>query len=109
LGAIVSALSVCITPFLAIALLAKFALMLADSSAVSHVFLGIRAGTAALIAASLVGIARQALKGRAAWALAIVGFVATVIFQVNAALVVAVGLGIGLVMVFWKWREGKRG
>lgn len=81
LGAIVAAFSVCLTPFIAIVLLAKLALLLTASTVAGHVFLGIRAGTAALVAASLVGIAQRALKGAVAWVLAIAAFVIMVVCQ----------------------------
>ena len=97
-GAVVSAVSACFTPFVAVAALAKCAEMLSGLPAVDHVFLGVRAGTAALVLASLVGIARSTLRGAMAWVLCGACFVATVVFGVDAAYVVAAGFAVGIAL-----------
>ena len=63
-GAIVAAFASVLSPFVVIVAVAAGLASLADSPALDHVFLGIRAGTAALILMSLVrlvkGVCRRA-------------------------------------------------
>lgn len=59
LGAIAAAFASVLSPFIVIVVLATGLAALSDSSALNHVFLGVRAGTAALILLSLVRLIRR--------------------------------------------------
>ena len=59
LGAIAAAFASVLSPFIVIVALATGLAALSDSSALNHVFLGVRAGTAALILLSLVRLIRR--------------------------------------------------
>ena len=99
LGALVSALGAVITPYVVIAFAARCLSFLSDNPTVDHVFLGIRAGTAALIALSLVKLAKSALVGRFAQALAVLSFLAAVVLQVDLTYVVLAGFAVGGALV----------
>ena len=99
LGALVAAASSVLTPFLVIAVIARWASSILSSPALSHVFLGVRAGTAALILLSLVKIARQTLDGAFAKVVAAVGFLAAVVLMVDVLYVLAFGFAIGLGLI----------
>lgn len=59
MGAIAAAFASVLSPFIVIVALATGLAALSDSSALNHVFLGVRAGTAALILLSLVRLIRR--------------------------------------------------
>ena len=99
LGALVSAVGAVVTPYVVIAFAARCLLFLSDNPTLDHVFLGIRAGTAALIALSLVKLAKSALVGRFAQALAVLSFVAAVVLQVDLTYVVLGGFAVGVALV----------
>ena len=100
-GALVAAFASVLSPFLIIVAAAAGFSSLADSPTLGHVFLGIRAGTAALILISLVRLAEKVMDGRASWALGAVAFFAGVVFRVDATWIVLFGflVGVGLVVV----------
>lgn len=100
-GALVAAFASVLSPFLIIVAAAAGFSSLADSPTLGHVFLGIRAGTAALILISLVRLAEKVMDGRASWALGAVAFLAGVVFRVDATWIVLFGflVGVGLVVV----------
>ena len=99
-GALTAAFASVLTPFSVIAVLARGAAAISASPTLAHVFLGVRAGTAALVMMSLVKLAKSALDGRFAWTLAVIGFVAAVGLQVDITYVVLFGflVGVGLVV-----------
>ena len=99
-GALVAAFASVLTPFAVIAVLARWASAISASPTLEHVFLGVRAGTAALVFMSLFKLAKSALDGRFAWTLAVLSFVAAVGLQVDITHVVLFGflVGVGLVV-----------
>ncbi len=97
-GALVASVAVTLTPFLLVALIAGTLASLSDSPTLNHVFLGVRAGTAALILLSLARLARAALDGPFAWTLAALAFLAAVVLQVDLTLVVLIGFAAGLAL-----------
>ena len=98
-GALVAAFASAVTPFAVIAVVARWACALSSSPTVDHVFLGVRAGTAALILLSLVKLARSALPDAFSRTLAAVCFVAAVVLQVDLVCVVLLGFAIGLALI----------
>ena len=108
-GAAVAAFASVLTPFLAIAVLARCLAALTGSPTLDHVFLGIRAGTAALVLMSLVKLMKSAIKGPVAWTLAVGSFVAAVFLRIDLALVVAFGFAIGVAMVACGGRKETKG
>lgn len=98
-GACVAAFAACLTPFLAIVVIVSAASSWLKSPTLEHMFLGIRAGVAALIALSLVKLAKQVLTGALGWVLGAMGFVLAVVFRVDVTWVVLMGFAVGMVMV----------
>ena len=98
-GAVVATVASVLTPFAIIAVIARWAASLSASSALSHVFLGVRAGTAALILMSLVKLSKAALRGALAWTLAVVGFLLAVVVQADITLIVLLGFAVGVGMI----------
>jgi len=95
-GALVAAVASVLSPFAVIALLAVGVASIADVPAVSHVFLGIRAGTAALILLSLGKLARQVFDGPVAVTLGALAFLAAVVFRVDVTFVILFGFVVGI-------------
>jgi len=98
-GALVASFGAVLTPFAAIAVLARCLTLLSGNPTLDHVFLGVRAGTAALILMSLVKLAKGVLDGPLAWTLAVLSFVAAVVLQVDLTFVVLGGFAVGAVLV----------
>lgn len=98
-GALFAAFCSVISPFVIILLIAGGATSLSGSPAVDHVFLGVRAGAAALIFVSLFKLARQVLKGPLAWVLGTMGFVAAVILKIDVTYVIALGFAVGVGLI----------
>lgn len=107
-GAIVAAFAACLTPFASIAVIAGFLSTLTASPTVEHVFLGVRAGTAALILLSLVKLSKSTLTGPVAWTLAVVAFVAAVVLKLDITWIVAFGFAVGVAFVIGEARRGSK-
>ena len=108
-GALVAAVASSLTPFAVVAAVASFVSSLADSPALAHAFLGVRAGTAAMILLSLGRLARAALDSRFAWALAVASFFAATACEVDIGFVVLFGFAVGVVLLVVRaWREVRR-
>lgn len=99
LGAVVAAFAACLTPFATIAVIAGFLSTLTSSPTVDHIFLGVRAGTAALILISLVKLSKSVLSDAVSWVLAGIGFVAVVVLKLDVTWIVVFGFVIGIVFV----------
>jgi len=91
-GAVVAALASCITPFVVIAVIACWMSSLPPSPALDHIFLGVRAGTAALVLDSLLKLSKSAMRGALSWFLGAAGFVAAVILSVDITWIVLGGI-----------------
>ena len=96
-GALAAAVAACLTPFAAIVLVARTLVALSDSTTLAHVFLGVRAGVAALILLAAVKLAKSSLKGVWGWGLAAVCFVATAFLGVDVTWAVVLGFAVGTV------------
>ena len=99
-GALVAAFASVLSPFVMIAAIAAGLASFADSPTLSHVFLGVRAGTAALILMSLGKLVQKVCTGPLAWTLCVAGFLAAVVFRIDLTLVIAFGFltGIGFIV-----------
>ena len=95
-GALVAAFASVLSPFVMIAAIAAGLASFADSPTLSHVFLGVRAGTAALILMSLGKLVKKVLVSPLAWTLGVVGFVASVVLKVDITFVILLGFAVGL-------------
>jgi len=98
-GALVASFGAVLTPFMAIAVLARCMTLLSGNPMLDRIFLGVRAGTAALILMSLVKLAKGVLDGPFAWTLAALSFLAAVVFQVDLTFVVLGGFTVGIILV----------
>jgi len=98
-GALAASLGAVLTPFAVIATVAHGMTVLSGNPTLDHVFLGVRAGTAALILMSLVKLAKGVLTGPLARTLAAVAFVASVILQVDLTFVILGGFAVGGILV----------
>ena len=98
-GAVAASIGSVLTPFAVIAVLARCMSSISGNPALDHIFLGVRAGTAALILMSLVKLAKGILNGPLAWTLAGVSFVAAVVLQIDLTFVVLFGLVVGVTLV----------
>ena len=96
-GALVAAFASVLSPFAIIAIVAAGLSSLTDSPTLDHVFLGVRAGTAALILMSLVKLAKQVMDGPLSWSLGAIAFVASVIIGVDITFVILFGFLVGLI------------
>ena len=101
-GALVSALGAVVTPFVIIAVIARCLTLFSEYPTLDHIFLGIRAGTAALILMSLAKLAKSALSGRFAQALAAGAFFAAVVLRVDLTFVVLFGFAVGVALIVWQ-------
>ena len=100
IGATVSVLGVVTPPTLIILVIAMFMKNLAGSDKLDHIFLGVRAAVSAMILLSAIKMGKQIIKGKVAAVIAIAGFFAMVVFNVNAILLVIVSALIGLGMAY---------
>ncbi len=98
-GALVSAFASVLSPFAIIAIVAAGLSSLTDSPTLDHIFLGVRAGTAALILMSLVKLAKQVMDGPLAWSLGAIAFVASVVLGIDITFVILFGFLVGLAHV----------
>lgn len=96
LGAIISAFASVLAPFIIVALIAAGRSAISDSPVLDHIFLGVRAGTAALILLSLIKMVRKVCDCAYKWILGIVGFVASVVLGIDITYVIALGFLVGL-------------
>ena len=96
LGALVAAVASVLSPFVMIAAIAAGLASLSDSPTLSHVFMGIRAGTAALILMSLGKLVKKVCTDPLAWVLCGIGFLAAVVFRIDLTFVIAFGFMVGV-------------
>ncbi len=113
LGAICALAGAVLPPFLAIVVLASLVAKIRTYEAVSHLFLGVRAGVAALILYASVSLAKQVFKGKEGlgriftWIVAMVSFVCLAFLGANAVLVLVVSAVLGWLLCLWIWRRKK--
>ena len=108
-GALVSAFASVLSPFVIIAIVAAGLSSLTDSPTLDHIFLGVRAGTAALILMSLFKLAKQVMDGPLAWSLGIIAFVASVVIGIDITYVILFGflVGCGHIAICLRKEKGK--
>ena len=101
-GAIAAAFSAVAVPFLVIVLLATGHSMLSASPILDHIFLGVRAGVAALILLSAIKLAKKVLVSRLSWLLGAASFIACVVFEIDATWAIAGGILVGILLLAFK-------
>ena len=106
-GALVSAFASVLSPFVIIAAVAAGLSSLTDSPTLDHIFLGVRAGTAALILMSLFKLAKQVMDGPLAWSLGIIAFVASVVLGIDITFVILFGFLVGVAHIAICSRKGR--
>lgn len=105
-GAVVAAFASVLAPFAVIALVASGRAMFAESPAADHMFLGVRAGVAALILVSTLRLSRGVLASPFAWIVALCSFVACAVVGVDVTIVVVAAVAAGLAnSALGAWRE----
>ena len=99
-GALTAAFASVLSPFVIIACVAAAMSACTDSPTVRHVFLGVRAGTAALILLSLSKLAKKVFDSPLAWTLGAAAFLAAVVFRVDVTFVILFGFlaGFGFIV-----------
>ena len=109
LGAVVAAFASVAAPFAAMVAVASGRAAFADSPALDHAFLGIRAGVSALILVSTARLSRGILANPVAWAIAVGGFAACALFGVDVTFVVLAAILAGLAnSAYCAWKERAR-
>jgi len=98
-GGLAASVGAVLTPFAVIAAVARCMTLLSGNPTLDHIFLGVRAGTAALIMMSLVKLSKSVLTGRLAWTLAVASFAAAVVLQVDLTFVILGGFAAGGALV----------
>ena len=98
-GALVASIGAVLTPFAIIAVIARCLTLLSSYPVLDHIFLGVRAGTAALILMSLMKLTKGVLKDSLAWTLAVASFGAAVVLQIDLTLVILFGFAVGVALI----------
>lgn len=94
-GALVAAFASVLSPFVIIAVIASGLSSLSNSPTFDHIFLGVRAGCAALILMSLVKLVQKVMDGPLAWSLGVIAFVASVVLGIDITYVILFGFLVG--------------
>ncbi len=96
-GAIAGTLGVVFPPFVTILLIAYCLTNFFDTPAMVNVFKGVRAGVCALILLSAIQLGKKVLKGPFEIALALIGFLSILVFNLNVILMIILAGVAGLV------------
>ena len=96
-GAIAGTLGVIFPPFVTILLIAYCLTNFFDTPAMVNVFKGVRAGVCALILLSAIQLGKKVIKGPFEIALAIIGFLSILVFNLNVILMIILAGIAGLV------------
>lgn len=107
-GALVAAFASVLSPFAIIVVIASGLSSLSDTPTLDHIFLGVRAGCAALIFMSLFKLVKQVMDGPLAWSLGAIAFVASVVLGIDITFVILFGFLVGCGHVAICLRKGVR-
>ena len=107
-GALVAAFASVLSPFAIIVVIASGLSSLSDTPTLDHIFLGVRAGCAALIFMSLFKLVKQVMDGPLAWSLGAIAFVASVVLGIDITFVILFGFLVGCGHVAICLRKGTR-
>ena len=107
-GARVAAFASVLSPFAIIVVIASGLSSLSDTPTLDHIFLGVRAGCAALIFMSLFKLVKQVMDGPLAWSLGAIAFVASVVLGIDITFVILFGFLVGCGHVAICLRKGAR-
>ena len=108
MGALVAAFASVLSPFAIIVVIASGLSSLSDTPTLDHIFLGVRAGCAALIFMSLFKLVKQVMDGPLAWSLGAIAFVASVVLGIDITFVILFGFLVGCGHVAICLRKGAR-
>ncbi|NLY42602.1 MAG: chromate transporter [Clostridiaceae bacterium] len=97
-GAFAAALGVILPSFITILAIAYLLFNIGDNIIIRRAFTGVRAGVVALIGISAFKLARATLRDKIGIFLAAAAFIAMVVFDVHAALVIIAGAIAGLII-----------
>ncbi len=96
-GAIVAALGVILPSFLIILVIAFLLFNIQDNIYVQKAFTGVRAGVVGLIGLAALKLGKAAIKDKLGVILAVIAFIAIVIFDIHAILIIVFGGIVGFI------------
>ena len=109
-GALASTFGVVLPSFIIISVISRFLSAFESIEAVRYAFFGIRAGVIALIVKALWGLYKKCPKTIVSYIIIALAFVASVVFGVNAILIIAcsglIGLG-SFLLAFGQKKDGE--
>ena len=93
-----AAVGVVLPPVIVILAIAALLFQLSGNETMDHIFLGVRAAVSALILLSVIKMSRSVLKGPLPIAIALIGFLLLVLFDVDAVGMIIGAAVVGLAM-----------
>ncbi|MBZ4645667.1 MAG: chromate transporter [Petroclostridium sp.] len=96
-GAVVAALGVILPSFLIILVIAFLLFNIQDNIYVQKAFTGVRAGVVGLIGLAALKLGKAAIKDKLGVILAVIAFIAIVIFDIHAILIIVFGGIVGFI------------
>lgn len=96
-GAVVAALGVILPSFLIILVIAFLLFNIQDNIYVQKAFTGVRAGVVGLIGLAALKLGKAAIKDKLGVILAVIAFIAIVIFDIDAILIIVFGGIVGFI------------
>lgn len=97
-GVFAASVGVVLPPVIVILAIAALLFLLSGNETMDHIFLGVRAAVSALILLSVIKMSRSVLKGPLPIAIALIGFLLLVLFDVDAVGMIVGAAVVGLAM-----------
>ena len=97
-GVFAASVGVVLPPVIVILAIAALLFQLSGNETMDHIFLGVRAAVSALILISVIKMSRSVLKGPLPIAIALIGFLLLVLFDVDAVGMIVGAAVVGLAM-----------
>ena len=97
-GVFAASVGVVLPPVIVILAIAALLFQLSGNETMDHIFLGVRAAVSALILLSVIKMSRSVLKGPLPIAIALIGFLLLVLFDVDAVGMIVGAAVVGLAM-----------
>ena len=97
-GVFAASVGVVLPPVIVILAIAALLFQLSGNETMDHIFLGVRAAVSALILLSVIKMSRSVLKGPLPIAIALIGFLLLVLFDVDAVGMIIGAAVVGLAM-----------
>lgn len=109
LGAFVSIMGTILPPLIIISVISHFYIAFKSNKTVNLVLIGMRAGVAAVIIDVIIKMAADIIKGKSITSISVmaVSFVAAVVFNINAALIIIVCGVFGAVNFIYSMKTGR--